>query len=150
MNEHPFEQEQRPQEAAASQEEEGASSQDHIPGTREAVKEVFGAAKQAAKAARSDAEKAAQRAVPVAAKAARQGVYDIAYGAAFVAAFGVGVVSRLAPDSLKTGVNEGAVAGNKAALDLGKRSPADQADGDAVGVNVVPESGPGDAAVTPA
>jgi hypothetical protein len=102
-------------------ETEGASA-DAIPSTGEAFKEIIGAAKQAARSARVDATKAGKRAVPIAAKAARQGAYDIAYGVSFVTAFGLGLVSRLAPDSLKTGVCEGGVAGKKAAQDLGKRS----------------------------
>jgi hypothetical protein len=125
MNEEPFEQAQGAPESAAPEPERDHHEEVTPPSIGEAVKEVIGAAKQAVKAARSDAGKAAQQAVPIASKAAKQGVYDVAYGVAFVASFGAGVISRMAPDSLKTGVSEGAVAGNKAAHDLGKRSPAE-------------------------
>lgn len=83
--------------------------------TREALDDLGDAVKRLWESGCRDARRAAEDAVPRAREEFHRGLHDLAWGVAYVASFGAGLIRELAPDSVNHGWEEGHEAGKKAA-----------------------------------
>lgn len=84
-------------------------------GTREAFDDLEDAMKRLWDSGRRDARRAAEDAVPRMREEFHRSLHDLAWGVAYVASFGAGLIREMAPDSVNHGWEEGHTAGKKAA-----------------------------------
>ncbi len=82
--------------------------------TRQALDDLGDAVKRLWESGSRDARRAAEDAVPRAREEFHRGLHDLAWGVAYVASFGAGLIRELAPDSVNHGWEEGHAAGKKA------------------------------------
>lgn len=90
--------------------------------TRQAFEDLGEAFRRAWKAGTSDAKRTAEDAIPRAKEEFTKGVHELAWGAAYLASFGVTLAREVAPDCVDRGWAEGTAAGRKAAENFTERS----------------------------
>ena len=90
--------------------------------TRQAFDDLGDAFRRAWKAGTSDAKRTAKDAIPKAKEEFTKGIHDLAWGAAYLASFGVTLAREIAPDCVDRGWAEGSEAGRKAAENFAERS----------------------------